>query len=251
MKKIPFLLIIIIIVLFSCNSKKHEKETLPLRIRESSIVVKHTLPITINREFLKELDNWKEYKDIEEFITKFYNTSANEALSNALELKMLVVNLSDSKNPAVFNSKSFDSRINVLNNEVERFADITFIPAIKIKEINYQVEKIIHAFSALKSKINTVLAQKKFEEGIKISTDFIGLDITKMDNVSKNTIDVLEKKEKEKKIRADKRKLAEFKNTKLKNSFTKDKKIKTDKVKLLDFKNTKLKNNFKRVKNKN
>lgn len=251
MKKISFLLIIIIIVLFSCNSKKQEKETLPLRIRESSIVVKHTLPITINREFLKELDNWKEYKDIEEFITKFYNTSANEALSNALELKMLVVNLRDSKNPAVFNSKSFDSRINVLNNEVERFADITFIPAIKIKEINYQVEKIIHAFSALKSKINTVLAQKKFEEGIKISTDFIGLDITKMDNVSKNTIDVLEKKEKEKKIRADKRKLAEFKNTKLKNSFTKDKKIKTDKVKLLDFKNTKLKNNFKRVKNKN
>ena len=131
---------------------------------------------------------------LEEFSVKFHQTSPNEALSNALELKSLVTNLKDGIKPTIFNSPSFNARINVLFSEAERLADITFIPAIRTTEINEQVEKTLAAFSALNAKINTVLSQKKFEDAIEISPKFIGLDTTKMDRVSRKTVAVFDKK---------------------------------------------------------
>ena len=164
---------------------------------------------------------------VEEFAGKFHQASPNEALSNALELKSLVQQLKDSLKPTIFNSPSFNARINVLFSEAERLADITFIPAIKTVEINEQVEKTLGAFSALNAKINTVLSQKKFEDA-GISPKFIGLDTTKMDRVSKKTVAAFDKK--------------------LKTKKAPKKKTKIDKKPLLDYKNTKRKNSFKKVK---
>ena len=136
--------------------------------------------------------------------------------------------LKDSLKPTIFDSPSFNARINVLFSEAERMADITFIPAIKTAEINEQVEKTLGAFSALNAKINTVLSQKKFEDAIGISTKFIGLDTTKMDRVSKKTVAVFDKKIKtkrapNKKVKIDKNILPDYKNTKRKKRFSKSK----------------------------
>ena len=192
-----------------------------------SVAITHKTPVKIEASFIAHLDSWKEYKLVEEFAGKFHQTSPNEALSNALELKSLVQQLKDSLKPTIFNSPSFNARINVLYSEAERLADITFIPAIKTVEINEQVEKTLGAFSALNAKINTVLSQKKFEDA-GISPKFIGLDTTKMDRVSKKTVAAFDKK--------------------LKTKKAPKKKTKIDKKPLLDYKNTKRKNSFKKVK---
>jgi hypothetical protein len=215
----------------SCTPKKQEREKLPLKKAKRSVVVKHTVPTKINDPFLENLENWKEYKILEEFAVKFHQTSPNEALSNALEMKTLVTNLKDSMKPTIFNSPSFNARINVLYSEAERFADITFIPAIETEEINRQIAKTLQAFSALNAKINTVLSQKYFEETIKISTDFIGLDTTKMDLISRKTVTFFDEKLKTKRVQS--------------------KKAKTDKNILPDYKNTKRKKTFRKLKKNN
>ena len=62
------------------------------------------------------------------------------------------------------------------------------IPAITAKEVNTQVDKIINAFSAVNAKINTTLSKKKFEDEITIDPKWIGLDSTKIDTISRNSI---------------------------------------------------------------
>ncbi len=215
-----------ILLLCFCSTRNQETEKLPIKKAKLSIAITHKTPINIEEPFLENIENWKEYKLLEEFAVKFYRTSPNEALSNALEMKSLVTSLKDSIKPTIFNTPSFNARINVLFSEAERLADITFIPAIKTVEINEQVEKILNAFSALNAKINTVLSQKKFEDAIGVSSSFIGLDTTKMDRISRKTVAVFDKKIKTK--RASKKKaiqtksvLPDYKNTKRKKSFQK------------------------------
>ena len=215
-----------ILLLCFCSTRNQETEKLPIKKAKLSIAITHKTPIKIEEPFLENIENWKEYKLLEEFAVKFYRTSPNEALSNALEMKSLVTSLKDSIKPTIFNTPSFNARINVLFSEAERLADITFIPAIKTVEINEQVEKTLNAFSALNAKINTVLSQKKFEDAIGVSSSFIGLDTTKMDRISRKTVAVFDKKIKTK--RASKKKaiqtksvLPDYKNTKRKKSFQK------------------------------
>lgn len=215
-----------ILLLCFCSTRNQETEKLPIKKAKLSIAITHKTPINIEEPFLENIENWKEYKLLEEFAVKFYRTSPNEALSNALEMKSLVTSLKDSIKPTIFNTPSFNARINVLFSEAERLADITFIPAIKTVEINEQVEKTLNAFSALNAKINTVLSQKKFEDAIGVSSSFIGLDTTKMDRISRKTVAVFDKKIKTK--RASKKKaiqtksvLPDYKNTKRKKRFQK------------------------------
>jgi hypothetical protein len=203
--------IYIILVAFSCNQKKQDIGDILLKKEKASIAIKHTPPVSIKKEFEKEIENWKAYQNIQEFTSKFKRTSPNEALSNALEFKRLVMDLKDSIKPTIFNVPSFNTRINVLINETERFADITFISAIKTEEVNQQVGKTLAAFSALNAKINTLLSQKSFEDAIEIAGTFIGLDSTKIDSVSKKSIKKLERLSKKEKIKKDKE-LPNFKN---------------------------------------
>lgn len=65
---------------------------------------------------------------------------------------------------------------------------MTFIPAIKATEVNVQTAKIISAFSAVNSKVNTILLKKRFEDAIEVDVKFIGLDSTQIDSVSKKAI---------------------------------------------------------------
>jgi len=223
-KKIYALLVLLIA--YSCQSNLQEDQKKPVAKEKSSVAVRHSLTTNIESEYVKEVEEWKEYKVLEEFMKKFYKTSPNEALSNSLELKNVVISLRDSIKPTVFESPSFNARVNILYNEAERLADITFIPAIKTTEINEQVEKTLDAFSALNAKINTVLSQKKFEDAIGISSKFIGLDTTKMDRISKKTVAVFDKKIKtkrapNKKVKIDKNILPDYKNTQRKKGFQK------------------------------
>ena len=85
---------------------------------------------------------------------------------------------------------------------------MTSIPAIKAEEVNVQTEKTIAAFSAVNAKINTILAKKRFEEAIDVDGIFVGLDSTKMDSVSRKSVNInLREQHEQNKIRQSSEKL--------------------------------------------
>ncbi|MGK0412331.1 MAG: hypothetical protein ACJA1B_000522 [Polaribacter sp.] len=178
-----------LVLLFSCdkkqeNTNQEQDDSKPLL----SVVKRHAAIKKIDTAFNKEVIEWEEVQTVNNFLARFKKVSPNEILSNALELNDLVKSLIDSVKPQPFNTGSFNARLNILYTETLRLADMNSIPAIKADEVNLQIEKIIDAFSAVNSKINSVLAKRRFEDAIEVDVSFIGLDSTKIDSVSKKSI---------------------------------------------------------------
>jgi hypothetical protein len=178
-----------LVLLFSCdkrqeNTKQEQDDSKPLL----SVVKRHAAIKKIDTAFNKEVIEWEEVQTVNNFLARFKKVSPNEILSNALELNDLVKSLIDSVKPQPFNTDSFNARLNILYTETLRLADMNSISAIKADEVNLQIEKIIDAFSAVNSKINSVLAKRRFEDAIEVDVSFIGLDSTKIDSVSKKSI---------------------------------------------------------------
>lgn len=179
---------IILIAFFSCDKKQEQTSAKDTTKPLLSVVYKYASVEKVRPVFNKDVEDWEELKAVDNFLGRFKKVSANEVLSNALELKGLVKNLKDSITPTLFDDDSFTARINILYNETLRLADMTTIPAIKADEVHQQTEKIIDAFSAVHAKINTVLSKKRFEDEIGVEITFIGLDSTKIDSVTKKSI---------------------------------------------------------------
>ena len=177
-----------LLLFFSCDKKKQdttqEQDAKPLL----SVPQEFGVTVKVDTTFLKDVEEWQELKAVDDFLARFKKVSPNEVLSNALELESLVKSLKDSVKPALFNVLAFKARINMLHNETLRLSDMTFIPAIKAAEVNVQTAKIISAFSAVNSKVNTILLKKRFEDAIEVDVKFIGLDSTQIDSVSKKAI---------------------------------------------------------------
>jgi hypothetical protein len=187
-------LIILSVFVISCGNNQ-EKEAIKKPKPLMSLVETHNATENVNTIFLKEVKDWDELKAIDSFFVKFRKISPNEILSNALELKDLIKNLKDSVKPKSFNILSLDARINILYTEALRLADLTEIGAITAAEVNKQLDKTMTAFSNVAIKINTVLEKISFENEIDIEVTFIGLDTTKIDDISKKTIDLKFEKE--------------------------------------------------------
>ena len=186
MKQILYLFLSLF--LFSCGNNKKETIKKKQEKPKRSVVSKHIGLKNVSPEFKNEIENWQDLQTVTLFIEKFENVSPNEALINALELRDLVASLKDSEIPKFCDIPSFHARINVLYNETLRLADLTLIPAISSQEVNLQVNKTIAAFSSLNSKINTIYSKKRFEDAIDIKIDYVGIDSTLMDTVSKESI---------------------------------------------------------------
>jgi hypothetical protein len=187
-------LLLLSVFILSCGNNQ-EKEKRKKRKPLMSLLQTHSATENIKPIFLKEVKDWNELKAIDSFFVKFREISPNEILSNAIELKDLIKSLKDSVKPTIFDVRSLDARINILYTEVLRMADLTAIEAIQATEVNMQLDKTIAAFSNVTIKINTLLEKISFESEIDIDTDFIGLDSTKIDIISKKTIDLNLKKE--------------------------------------------------------
>ena len=183
-----YLAFITILFIFSCDKKqeqsKPKEDIKPLL----SIVKEYSSVEEIKSSYQKDVEDWEELSAVHEFLGRFKKVSANEVLSNAFELLELVKKLKHSKKPYLFNTNSFTTRINILYNETLRLSDMINIPAIKATEVHQQTEKTIEAFSAINAKINTVLSKKRFEEAIDIDVKYIGLDSTKIDSVTRSTV---------------------------------------------------------------
>lgn len=182
-----FLSALLFSIIISCD-KKQDKNDEEVKKPLLSIVNEYSSVIKVRSTFNKDVEDWSELKAVDNFLERYKKASPKEVLSNALELKELVKSLRDSLNHPLFNNPSFKTRVNIFYNETLRLSDMAAIPAIKAEEVNYQTEKVIDAFSAVNSKINSTLSKKRFEEEINIDLNFIGLDSTKIDSVSKKSI---------------------------------------------------------------
>lgn len=153
-----------------------------------SVVQSFKKPDDIMPQYKKEVENWTHYRNLASFMERFEKASANEVLSNAMELENMVKTLKDSVNPKPFDFDALKARINILHNESLRLSDMTNIPAITTTEVIEQTKKTINAYSSINSKINTILTKKKFEDAVQIDVKYIGLDSTKIDSVSRKTL---------------------------------------------------------------
>lgn len=155
-----------------------------------SIQKEHQRTVAVKSVFLKEVADWSSLKLVDSFFVKYRKITPSEALNNALELKDLIKKLKDTVKPVYFDTPSFNTRINILYNEALRLTDLIDISAIQADEVNMQVDKTMDAFSSVNIKINTILLKKKFEDEMVIDVNYIGLDTTRIDSVSKKSIDL-------------------------------------------------------------
>lgn len=187
-------ILVFIFLLFSCGAKNEENSEKNITKPLMSVEKKHPKTVDVKPVFLKEVENWGSLKLVDSFFVKYRKISPREALNNALELKDLIKKLKDTIKPEFFDTPSFSTRVNILYNEALRLTDLIDISAIQADEVNLQVDKTMEAFSAVNIKINTILLSNKFEDEIEIDVSYIGLDTTKIDTVSKKTIDARLKK---------------------------------------------------------
>jgi hypothetical protein len=156
-----------ILVLFFASCGESQKDSVQvIEKSEKSTVKKHEKVITINKESLSEIDDWKEYDALNNFIEQYASISPNEALNNSRELNSLTKSLNDSIKPAFLKSDAFSARVNFMYNETLRLFDMSSISAIKTEEVNAQVEKVLYAYSSINSKINTTLLQTKLDSEV-------------------------------------------------------------------------------------
>lgn len=164
-------LISFLFIITSCKKKQEQKND-PVQKTGMNAVANHTPYTKLDAASIKNIKKWKEYFIIEDFIQQFEETSATEALNNAIELKTLTKQLKDSLNIDALKTSAFKARINVFENEVLRLTDMTFIPSITSHQVNSQVEKTLALFGSMNDKINTVYAKKRFDKAIKLDSLF-------------------------------------------------------------------------------
>ena len=181
MLKIKFLCYFGFILFFaSCNQSKKDSKQI-VEKSESSIVKKHDPLLAVNLQYISKIEDWKEYEIINNFIQQFANITPNEALNNSRELNGLTLSLRDSVKPIILENSAFNARINLLLNETLRLYDLSSIAVIKPQQVNEQVDKVLHSFSSLNSKINTILLQSNLDNDI-VDVDFKRIIDTTLNN---------------------------------------------------------------------
>ena len=168
-----------LIVLFAqCESKPQSTETV-VNLSKSNVAQNHQKVMDLDKTASKEVDNWQEYRSLNDFLDQYQSISPNEALNNSKELNDLVRSLKDSVNPDFLETRAFNARVNLLHNETLRLFDMSYITSIKNEEVNEQVEKVLETFSALNLKINTILKQQELDRLVddpKFNREFKQLD---------------------------------------------------------------------------
>jgi hypothetical protein len=178
----------------SCGESKKDSVQV-IEKSEKSTVKKHTQVLAVNKESLSEIDDWKEYDALNNFIEQYASISPNEALNNSRELNSLTKSLNDSLKPTFLKSDAFNARVNFMYNETLRLYDMSSISAIKTEEVNSQVEKVLHAYSSINSKINTILLQTKLDSEVSDINFNKTIDTTsKVSNIKSVKVTPLKKK---------------------------------------------------------
>ncbi len=166
------LYLFIFIISFTSCKKNESTEINNDTISLDTLITKEKKDIrnigeTLQPESRKKVENWKEYQQLDEFLTNFYSISPSEALNLSKELSTITQQLKDSVKIDRFKQNDIGIRINVLHNNALRLADISTISAIKSIEVKEEIQNILDAFSALNAKINNITNQENLEAELK------------------------------------------------------------------------------------
>ncbi|WBX73965.1 hypothetical protein PG913_01605 [Tenacibaculum pacificus] len=171
MKHYLFLLLSLVFFIFSCKKEENKTNT-PIQKTGMDTAVKHPKYTELDKTSTKEIEKWKEYFILENFLQQLKKITPAEALNNALELKQLTKHLKDSLNITTLKTPAFKARMNVFQNEILRLNDMENIPAITPKEVNSQLSKVFVLFGSMNTKINTIYAKKQFDKEINLDSLF-------------------------------------------------------------------------------
>ena len=116
-------------MIYSCEKPLQEVKK-KISKSEFNIKQKHIEVIGIDKKTSKRIDDWQEYRSLNEFLELYKSISPNEALNNSRELEELVKIVKDSAQPKFLEVASFQARINHLHNETLRLNDMSFISSI-------------------------------------------------------------------------------------------------------------------------
>ncbi len=211
-------IVFLLLVCFACGNSGEADTTVQEKPTEFKTKVQFDPVVSINDEVRKDFEAWEDYRNLENFMKRFMNASPEEILSNALELRNLVkaAKFSD-KIPELYNIPPVKARFNILYNQTLRLSDMTFIPAIKAEEVIEENKKILLTYSSINSRFISIVSKKRFEDEIDIDIQYIGLDSTKIDSISRKTINQTLKAKKKKEDSLQKTEM----NTKIRNSIFK------------------------------
>lgn len=172
MKYIYLFLFLILCFTFSC--KNREKST-DVEIIDSLAInatrISRSIGETLTPKAKKELENWKEYNDVDGFIIEFYNITISEALTKSEELEGLVKLMKDTIRVPLLDKPNVIARFNVLHNETMRLADMATISSITEDEVVYEVNQILDVYASVNSKINTIYKALDLQEALDIDTE--------------------------------------------------------------------------------
>lgn len=172
---------IILLGTVSCTKNKPKAQTITKQ--DSLKIVNSRIEIPLGEVLIptakNKIEKWREYKDVDDFLTQFYNITTSEALANAKELSDLVKLMKDSIRVKDLKTPSVIARINVLENETLRLADMAAITSIKDSEVKEEVTNILTVYSAINSKINTIYNASAIQKAIEVDTEKPVIEIKK------------------------------------------------------------------------
>ncbi|SNR55394.1 hypothetical protein SAMN06265371_105103 [Lutibacter agarilyticus] len=167
----PFLFLILLIG-FSCNSKRTEaNQSVIDSLAVNSNRITNTISETLIPAAKKDFEHWQEYNDVDALLISYYNISVSEALSKSEELADLVKLMKDSVRVEAIDKLNVIARFNVLHNEALRLADMATISSITDEEVIDEVGQIIAVFASVNAKINTIYKAIELQNALEVDTE--------------------------------------------------------------------------------
>ncbi|WP_386810216.1 hypothetical protein [Lutibacter holmesii] len=133
--------------------------------------ISNTISETLIPSARKDFESWKEYNDVDELITEYYNISVSQALGRSRELEDLVKLMKDTIRVDAIDKLNVNARFNVLHNETLRLVDMATIPSITNEEVSEEVGQIIEVYASVNAKINTIYKARDLQEALEIDTE--------------------------------------------------------------------------------
>lgn len=192
--KIVIVFCTLLFLMGSCNKKVNEKKLVSTQdsIKAGSIKATYS-KVELDSKAKKAVENWGEYRKMDEFIQQFQDISKTDALFNANELSELAQQLKDSIRIKKFEIPEIRIRLNVLHNESLRLADMATIPKITEIEVQNENENILNAFAALNLKINNIINQETLNEDLREFIDQLSTTVDTINIDGTSSVDSIKK----------------------------------------------------------
>ena len=160
------ILLFSIFLIISCNDSKSKETKIEGSSTKTSTenTIVNSIGELLNEESRILVENWKEYQILNEELNSYYTITTEEALFKAKDISNYAKELRDSIKIDFLDRPDVKIRLNVFYTVALRLSDMETIQSIKSDEVKAEITNLLVAFSAINSKINNIVVQKKLEK---------------------------------------------------------------------------------------